>query len=207
MPFIYKIVNKINGKCYIGKTLSNIQTRWKQHVSNRNREYYKNRPLYRAFNKYGLECFEIVQLEECEYSIIDDREKYWILKYNTFGKGYNATLGGDGRPFINEELIVNLWKDGKTINEIHELTHYAKDSLKKILDLFNITKQERILRSRNTYVCKPVLMLDKKTEKVIKEFKSTTEANKFLNIKGRGHISAVCNGTRKSCYGYKWKWK
>lgn len=32
MPFIYKIVNKINGKCYIGKTMFTIQERWKEHV-------------------------------------------------------------------------------------------------------------------------------------------------------------------------------
>ena len=28
MPCIYKIINNINGKLYIGKTTSSIETRW-----------------------------------------------------------------------------------------------------------------------------------------------------------------------------------
>ena len=30
--FIYKITNKLNGKIYIGKTLSTIEDRWKEHL-------------------------------------------------------------------------------------------------------------------------------------------------------------------------------
>ena len=29
MAYIYKITNKINNKCYIGKTLKKIEERWK----------------------------------------------------------------------------------------------------------------------------------------------------------------------------------
>lgn len=29
MPYIYKIENKLNGKVYIGKTMTTIQKRWK----------------------------------------------------------------------------------------------------------------------------------------------------------------------------------
>lgn len=31
MAYIYKITNQINGKIYIGKTLKNISSRWKEH--------------------------------------------------------------------------------------------------------------------------------------------------------------------------------
>lgn len=208
MPFIYKIINKVNNKCYIGKTLQDIQTRWKSHISSRNRKYYKDRPLYRAFNKYGIDSFEIVQVEECDYSIVDEREKYWISKFNTFGRGgYNATKGGDGRPYIDDKLVLDLWNQGNTIKEIQKITGYCVDSLKSVLVLNGIAREEISKRSRYAYICKPVLMLDKDTGEIIKEFASTEDANKFVKIKGRGHISEVCNGKRKTCYGYKWKWK
>lgn len=51
-------------------------------------------------------------------------------------------------------------------------------------------------------------MLDKNTEEIIREFPSRAEAVRYLGITSKGaatHISAVCNGTRETAYGYKWK--
>lgn len=42
---IYKITNKINNKCYIGKS-TNIEFRWKYHIKNRNSIVEYNKPLY-----------------------------------------------------------------------------------------------------------------------------------------------------------------
>lgn len=206
MAFIYKITNSLNGKCYVGKTLGSIEERWKQHISSINREEYKKRPLYRALNKYGIANFSIESLEECAESEADSKEIYWISKLNTYSKGYNATLGGDGRAFIDKDLIIDLWKKGKTISEIKDITTNDLVTIKTVLNKNGITKQERINRGRLSYIAKPVLMFSKDGT-FLKEFASTCEANRFLNIKGRGHISAVCSGKRNSCYGYVWKWK
>ena len=53
---------------------------------------------------------------------------------------------------------------------------------------------------------KPVLMIDKNTNEILKEFNSTTEAETFLNAKGH-HVSCCCNHKRKTAYGYKWRYK
>jgi hypothetical protein len=53
---------------------------------------------------------------------------------------------------------------------------------------------------------KPVLMIDKNTNEILKEFNSTTEAETFLNAKGY-HVSCCCNHKRKTAYGYKWRYK
>ena len=43
MAFIYKITNDINDKVYIGKTLSSVEKRWKEHLKDsKNRRYEKD---------------------------------------------------------------------------------------------------------------------------------------------------------------------
>ena len=67
-------------------------------------------------NKYGLDAFEITEIEEVDNSIINEREEYWIAYYNTYlGEGYNGTKGGDGKQLYDyqhdsegKEQISNL---------------------------------------------------------------------------------------------------
>lgn len=53
-----------------------------------------------------------------------------------------------------------------------------------------------------------VIQLDKNTEEEINRFESIIEATKNLGLNNDcgSHISAVCNGKRKTAYGYKWKY-
>ena len=96
---IYKIINKINGHSYIGQSVD-IERRIKHHFNNAfnnsssNTEYDKT--LYRAIRKYGKENFDVIILEECSQSSLNEREKYWIEYFDTFKNGYNETVGGDG---------------------------------------------------------------------------------------------------------------
>ena len=97
MGFIYKIVNNVNNKLYVGKTTQTIEKRFKDHIKNAKNKV--NRYLYDAMNKYGYENFHTELIEECDDSILSSREIFWIKELNTFwlnGFGYNMTIGGDG---------------------------------------------------------------------------------------------------------------
>ena len=74
MAFIYKIVNDINEKIYVGKTTSSIEERFKEHCKDCLRTRKEKRPLYDAMQKYGKEHFQIILLEECSVDILNDRE-------------------------------------------------------------------------------------------------------------------------------------
>ena len=92
MGFIYIIKNSINDHVYIGQTCRTIEVRWKEHL--RHCEQERSQVLGRAMRKYGKDKFFIEQLEECDDSILDEREIYWIAQFNSFHNGYNATAGG-----------------------------------------------------------------------------------------------------------------
>jgi len=205
MPYIYKIENKLNGKIYIGKTLKTVQERWKEHCHDFKRERCEKRPLYSAMNKYGIENFFIEEIEQCEESVLSEREKYWIEYYNSFKYGYNATTGGDGRSYLDYDLILSLWQEGKTAKEIAKILNHDEYSVRLALDIKGITSEKRqersiILRSKS------VAKVDLNTGEILEVFPSQMEAYRSLGKQQSGHISQVCNGKRKTAYGYKWKW-
>lgn len=105
---IYKITNLINNKTYIGQTIQNPKDRFYQHkrnsIDDSSKEY--NYPLYRAFRKYGVDnfSFEIIE-ENIEQSELCNKEKNYIIFYNSHGEGgYNQTLETTN-PMLNEEVV------------------------------------------------------------------------------------------------------
>jgi group I intron endonuclease len=87
------ITNAVNGKQYVGQTRGNIHRRWLKHVSDRKR--LTSYPLYRAFAKYGIESFSVMEQECCDVADLNAREIYWMEALNTRApNGYNAMPGG-----------------------------------------------------------------------------------------------------------------
>lgn len=88
--YIYKTVNLINKKIYIGQKKSTIFLANKYLGSGK---YLKN-----ALNKYGAQNFKVYLIEECSSKqILNDREIYWISYYKKNGYIlYNISSGGDG---------------------------------------------------------------------------------------------------------------
>lgn len=95
---IYSIICNINNKRYIGQSVD-ISTRMHQHkyesfTSHTERKAY-NSIIHRAIRKYGWENFSFIVLEECSVDKLDERERYYIKKYNTIQpNGYNIMAGG-----------------------------------------------------------------------------------------------------------------
>jgi group I intron endonuclease len=91
---IYKIVNNINGKIYIGYD-SNWPNRKQSHIYHtKNRNQY----IYQALRKYGIENFtwEPIYQSKNGKHCLQVMESYFIKEYDSFNTGYNLTLGGEG---------------------------------------------------------------------------------------------------------------
>lgn len=87
--YIYGIKNNKNNLYYVGQTI-NLSTRKYRHFNDLKRGVHPNRHLQYSYNKYGQEVFSFEVLEEVkDYSIIKERENYWIDKigYYNIDKG------------------------------------------------------------------------------------------------------------------------
>ena len=64
---IYKIINKVNGKYYVGSTtqLYTSRSRWNNHKQALIRGNHRNSHLQNAWNKYGPDAFEFIIIEKC----------------------------------------------------------------------------------------------------------------------------------------------
>lgn len=206
MAYIYKITNQINGKVYIGKTVGTIETRWREHKHEASKERNRSRPIYRALNKYGLENFTVEEIEQCDISILDKREQYWIRYYRSYVgwddcNGYNATIGGDGRVLCDYDLVYSLWKKGYIIKEISQQTGYDIKTVRTILNERGVAKEERAERA-NKSLQKRCGKVDLITGEILAIYNSTREAE--AENRNTKHIADVCNGKRKTCKGYRW---
>lgn len=83
---IYAIVNKINGKRYIGSA-SNIRNRWYAHQMLLRNGNHHSIHLQRAWSKYGENNFSFIVVEYCDKSALIQREQY---HFNTMQPEYNT---------------------------------------------------------------------------------------------------------------------
>ena len=215
MAYIYVITNQKNGKQYVGKTEKiNAIDRFYEHIKDSKSRIKEQRPLYSAFNKYGVENFEFEILEEVNSNESIEREIYWINTLDTYGStGYNATLGGEGRAYLDYDKIIEDYKNLQDMSEVAKINHCHTHSVWDILrkEKINILPSPVVIQTKYG---KSVAMLDIKTEEVIRIFDSQISAARYL-IEERysntqsaaslsSKISLVVRGKRKTCCGFKW---
>ena len=90
MGIIYKTINLINNKIYIGQ-------------DSKNRNYYlgSGKLIKRAIKKYGIENFKKEVIEECSKENANERETYWIKELKAYDRNIVII-------FLKQHLVVML---------------------------------------------------------------------------------------------------
>jgi group I intron endonuclease len=109
---IYKIINIVNNKFYIGSS-KELSKRWTQHKSKLKYNKHGNIILQRSWNKYGKECFIFEIIEECDVAFLLEREQFFL---DTLKPYYNIGLKSSGGDNLtnhpNRDEIIQKMSDG-----------------------------------------------------------------------------------------------
>lgn len=210
--YIYKITNCINNKVYIGQTKTSIDKRWHAHKTRYNTGLKDG--LYGAMRKYGIENFKIEQILECPIEDLNEMERFYIQKYDSFYNGYNLTLGGDGSPTLglNEEEVIKKYKELKYITDVAKFFDCCELVISNILHKNNIEIKPIPKFNINSIPRTKVNDLSNaKRIKIIelnKEFESIIDCGRWLIFNNycntqkpdlaQRSISRVLNGDRKT---------
>lgn len=158
--YIYSYMNNITKQYYVGQTLRSIEERAKE-----NGKGYLNQPKFgAAIKEYGWENFTLTILETISsndlnelISKLNELEKYYIQKFDSYNTGYNCTKGGKNclRPSTFKVLNFELQGDDniekcevKVNTELKIEENYNKNSNKKIIgvcvpfDIYQKIKEE-----------------------------------------------------------------
>jgi group I intron endonuclease len=130
---IYKAVNKINGKVYIG--FDSLWPRRKWHHKAKSQK--NNQKFYCAIRKYGWDNFEwsIVYQSKENFHCLRVMEPFFIKEYNSFGElGYNMTLGGEGALGCKhtDEVRKKNSERNSGKNHVNYGKHLSEETKKKI---------------------------------------------------------------------------
>jgi len=93
-------------------------------------------------NKYGTDNFYYEILEEnIPYEKLDEKEVFYIEKFDSFHNGYNSTPGGDEKTIckiddVND--IINRLQDGETVKNIANDYKVCTHTIRRTLQAYGI---------------------------------------------------------------------
>lgn len=191
---VYKITNLINNKFYIGASVD-IDMRFGTHMG-RDARKYTDHPFYIDILEFGKENFKLDVLEICNKDSLLEREQHY---YDLLNPTYNKVRPSKSN-FYHKEVQKKATKNSNT----PELIQQRKE-------LFNTEEYQELFRTIHTSQMRPVDMIEDGL--IINTFISMQEASRYITetttYKGKNKtskIKSVCDGERKSEYGYEWRY-
>ncbi|AYJ74122.1 GIY-YIG family homing endonuclease [Bacillus phage BSP15] len=111
MNAVYRIINKTNGRFYIGSS-SRFEARKRAHLNMLRRGVHHNKPIQEDYDKYGESCFDFEILKKCaEDTTRDDlfkEEQKFIsasddeLLYNLYDNAHGMSYKGEKNPMFGK---------------------------------------------------------------------------------------------------------
>lgn len=206
---IYCIVNRTNGKRYVGSSV-NVKNRIRQHRHTLKNNKHCNKHLQASWNKYGESAFSFRL--HCELESVDNlliNEQYWIEKYDCIDNGYNQRLK------CHSNIGVKRSEEFKENCRQRWLGHTQPQSqLQKRKETMAANKKAGFKRKTGWKLTEENLNKRKEkgrtkiyqytlTNELIAEYHAINKAVEVTGLNSSG-ISNCARGHRKTYRGFKW---
>ena len=212
MKIVYKVTNQETGKSYIGVTTRSIEERKADHIQKANKGiggYFQE-----AIATNGADAFKWEQIDTAASSNeLAEKEKKYILQYNSQENGYNSDSGGGFKKTVYQfDLDGNLVASFDGLKEIELTLGYDKKRISNASITATVWKGSYWSYSQNS-TFKPSIDSRKKkvfqyslNGEILARYNSVAEASLETGI-SKTCISRCCRGERKSSSGFLWKYQ
>jgi len=211
LKIIYKVTNSQTNEIYIGATTKSIEERKIDHLQKANKKVGSS--FQEAIGTYGVDAFIWEQIDTANSSNeLAEKEKEYILKYNSKDQGYNSDSGGGFK-----KTVYQFNEYGVLIESFNSLTDVESKlghDKKRISNACITAKnwkgsywsysQNRTFKKVRDRRKKQVLQcsLDGKE---IARYVSVSDASKSTKL-SKTCISRCCRGERNNSRGFLWKY-
>lgn len=162
---IYKIINLVNNKCYIGSS-SNTHNRIRNHFRNLKNNKHSNSHLQAAYNKYGKENFISKVVEICSKDVLFEREQFYINQHD-FNILYNQTkIAGKGGSEVQRIPVYLLNLKGEILETFESLLEAREFLNRTRLELRNCNNGQVIKGPNRQYRCVTVEFYENNIDKI-----------------------------------------
>jgi group I intron endonuclease len=184
---IYKIQNTVNGKCYIGSAKS-FKNRFRKHKNVLAKNSHHSIKLQRSWNKYGEDAFIFQPIILCEPKNLLLYEQQAIDFYDSYHKGYNATIKANSKLGMKSSdetrKKISISRTGMKLSESH----------KKAISIGNIGKK----RSEETKEKQRIALTGKKKSESHVENMRKANLGKTYSDETKAKVSASLIGNKRA---------
>lgn len=165
------------------------------------KEWLNGKSSVEITNQFGI-CKDAITNVLDAYNVSEEERKEHLVKVQSKSQ----------RKF-DRENIFKMWNDGMTSKEIQEKLKCSRDVVRRTLDEYNVSQEQRIKRSHEELAKSSNGNNKKKVDQYdlnnnfIQTFNSIKDANLFIGSPpNSGNISQVCRGKKKTAGGFIWKY-
>lgn len=231
---IYKIINLITNKFYIGQSVD-IFRRWRDHVNRvKNNKPVHNSLIEKSMIKYGVEKFSLEIVELCAKEELNQKEYFWAEQLNSYvPNGYNVALCGGA--MVNEARMKSVSSYNMDTCEL--INTYPSTRAAERATGVDHSQISACCRQKTEYfsacgyfwaygnapsINKPpmpkkwttrigktaiVYQYDLKTRKLLNSYSSCAKAAEALQKKYKTSICKAANGQAATAHGFAWSYK
>ncbi len=210
---VYLVENTFTSKVYVGATTKTLVERKNDHITKTNNG--SNVCFHQAIQTYGSESFVWSVIDTADsIDELAQKEKQYIINYNSIENGYNSDNGGGFKKTVYQFNI----ETGDLINSFNDLSSAAnavnasKTSISNACLYYNKTCKGYFWSYSSTIELSSTLDLRKKTVNQISldgtfiaSYESASEASRQTRI-SKTCITRCCRKERKNSGGFLWEY-